>query len=339
MKRQSGFLRRLLLIALPLILWAALAAPANAEIVIKTATLVPQGSEWHRILQDMSAEWQKASHGQVTLRIYPGGVAGDDNDIVRKMRLGTIDAGLLTITGMSAVDRSVLAMEVPLAYKDYAELDCVLAKLSPSLEKQLEAKGFLVLGWSEGGWTHFLTKAPVRTPDDMRKLKVFVWAGDDPYTELWKKAGFNPVPLPSTEISTALQTGLVTAVAATTQGALLLQWYKHLNYMTDLKWAMLLGGIVITKSAWAKIPADMRQPLRDSALKACKRLRDFSRQAEARDFEVLEKQGVKIIHTDDAVIEQWRQLIKGVIPQVRGSYLPAESLDQAYKFRDECRKQ
>ena len=88
----------------------------------------------------------------------------------------------------------------------------------------------------------------------MRKLKMFVWAGDDQYAELWKKAGFNPVPLPSTEIATALQTGLVNAVTINPQGILLLQWYKHVSYMTDFKWAIFLGGIVISKSSWEKIP-------------------------------------------------------------------------------------
>ena len=230
-------------------------------------------------------------------------------------------------------------MEVPLAYADHRELDCVLEQLSPELEKQMEAKGFILLGWSEGGWARFFTKSPVRTPEDMKKMKIFVWAGDDPYAELWKKAGFNPVPLPSTEISTALQTGLITAVSVNLQGALLLQWYKQVPYMTDLKWAMLLGGIVITKSTWEKIPAELRPLVKESALKACRRLRDFSRQSEAKDLEALRKNGVQVIAVDGPVLDQWRRVIEGVIPQVRGGYLPTGTLDKALKLRDECRLQ
>ncbi|MEM5788193.1 MAG: TRAP transporter substrate-binding protein DctP, partial [Syntrophobacteraceae bacterium] len=185
----------------------------------------------------------------------------------------------------------------------------------------------------------FFTKTPVRTPEDMKKMKIFVWAGDDQYAELWKKAGFNPVPLPSTEISTALQTGLITAVSLNPQGALLLQWYKQVPYMTDLKWAMLMGGIVISKATWEKIPADLRPLVKDSALKACLRLRDFSRQSESKDLEALQKNGVEIIKVDGPVLEQWRRLIDGVIPQVRGGYLPTETVDTALKLRDECRRQ
>ncbi|MFZ2445209.1 MAG: TRAP transporter substrate-binding protein DctP [Syntrophobacteraceae bacterium] len=326
-----------LLTVLAVLVWAQ-AAWGAGEVTIKAATLIPQGSEWHRIIQEMGAEWQKISNGRVVFRLYPGGVAGDDMDLVRKMRLGTIDAGLLTVSGLSAIDRSVLSMEIPLAYADDREFDCVLERMAPQLERQFETKGFIVLGWTEGGWARFFTKYPVRTPDDMKKLKMFIWAGDDRYTELWKKAGFNPVPLPATEISTALQTGLVNAVTSNTQGVLLLQWYKQVKYMTEFKWAMLMGGIVMSKSAWEKIPAEFRPAIRESALKACRRFREFSRQSEPKDLEVLRKQGLEVVPVSEDVLDQWRAIIDGVIPQVRGIYVSVEFLDPALKQRDQCRK-
>ena len=318
---------------------SAFAVQAAGEIVIKVATLAPQGSEWHKILLEMGAEWQQASNGRIVFRLYPGGVVGDDPDIVRKMQLGTLDAGLLTVNGLSRIDRGIAALEIPLAYADYGELDCVREQLGPQLERRMEATGFIVLGWSDGGWTHFFTKSAVRTPADLKKLKMFVWAGDDQYTELVKKAGFNPVPLPSTEIATALQTGLVNAVTVNPQGILLLQWYKQVRYMTDFKWAVFLGGIVISKSSWEKIPADIRPAVRQAANKAAVRLRDFSRQTEQSDIEVLKKNGVQVVSVDDKTLIEWRNLVDGVLPQVRGSYLPADTLDTALKLRDQCRRQ
>jgi TRAP-type C4-dicarboxylate transport system substrate-binding protein len=332
----SLFASRLLLFAAVFFSISAFATLASGEIVIKAATLVPQGSEWYKIIQEMGVEWQKASNGLIVLRLYPGGVAGDDMDLIRKMRLGTLDAGLITINGLSAIDRGVLGLEIPMAYSGDSELDCVLEKMRPRLERQMEAKGFIVLGWTQGGWTRFFTRSPVRTPDDMRKLKMFVWAGDDRYVELWKKTGFNPVPLPSTEISTALQTGLVNAVTVNPQAILLLQWYKHVKYMTDFKWAAFLGGIVISKSSWEKIPPDIRPALRQSALKAAQRVRDFSRETDKSDIEILKKNGVEVVSVDEKTRNEWRRMIESVLPQVRGSYLPAESLDAAMNFRNQC---
>jgi TRAP-type transport system periplasmic protein len=322
-----------------IMLASARAALAAGEVVIKMATLAPQGSEWHQVLQEMGDTWQKASRGAVVFRLYSGGVAGDDADVVRKMRLGTLTAGLLSAAGLTDIDRSVLAIQVPLAYANYGELDCVLEQMGPQIEKQLDAKGFVLLGWTDAGWAHFFTKEPVRIPDDMKKLKMFVWAGDDQYAELWKKAGFNPVPLPSTEISTALQTGLVNAITSTTQGVVLLQWYKQVNHMTNLNWGVLLGGMVVTKSTWEKIPADVRPALKEAARSACRRLSEFSRQSEPKDIEVLKKNGLEVVPVDSAALDQWRQLIDGILPQVRGSYVPAESFDAALKRRDQCRQQ
>jgi TRAP-type C4-dicarboxylate transport system substrate-binding protein len=168
---------------------------------------------------------------------------------------------------------------------------------------------------------------------------MFAGGGDDQYVELVKKAGFNLVPLPSTEIATALQTGLVNAITMTSQGVLLLQWYKQLNYMTDLKWAVLLGGIVITKSAWEKIPVEIRPAIMEASLRASQRMREFSRQTDQRDIDVLEKNGVEVISIDEKALDEWRRLIEGILPDVRGSYVPVEPLDAALKLRDQCRRQ
>ena len=336
-KRHSRAGWRVWLAAL-IILASAQASWAAGEVVIKMATLAPQGSEWHQVLQEMGVAWQNASHGGVAFRLYPGSVAGDDADVVRKMRLGTLNAGLLSAAGLTDIDRSVLAIQVPLAFANYSELDCVLEQMGPQFEKQLEAKGFVLLGWTDAGWAHFFTKEPVRTPDDMKKLKMFVWAGDDQYVELWKKAGFNPVPLPSTEISTALQTGLVNAVTSTAQGVVLLQWYKQVSHMTDLNWGVLLGGIVVTKKTWEKIPADVRPAIKEAARKACRRLSEFSRQSEPKDIEVLKKHGLEVVSVDGAALDQWRRLIDGILPQVRGAYVPTEPFDAALKRRDQCRQ-
>ncbi len=167
---------------------------------MKMATLAPKGSAWHLILQEMGEKWKSVSGGRVTLTLYPGGVAGDDGDVVRKMRLGTLNAGLLTSLGLAQIDRSILALQIPMMYDSYEELDAVLEKMSPGLEKIFEQKGFVVLNWTDAGWVHFFTKTPVRTPEDLKGLKLFTGAGDTETVELWKAAGFRPVPLPVTEI-------------------------------------------------------------------------------------------------------------------------------------------
>ncbi len=311
--------------------------PASAETLIKMATLVPKGSAWHQLLQEMAEDWGKLSGGQVTLRIYPGGIAGDDADVVRKMRLRTIGAGLITSTGMESIDRSVMALQIPLAIADFSEFDCVLARVTPMIEKEFAAKGFVVLGWTDGGFAHFFAKSAVRVPEDLKAQKLFVWAGDDMLVELWKNAGYNPVPLPSTEISTALQTGLVTALASPPQAAVLLQWYREADYMTKINWGVLVGGLVVSKESWEQVPDAVRPALEDSARRTMARMTALTRESQVRDVEAMAKRGLHVVELDAAALGKWRTLVEGIYPTLRGKFIPEEAFDAGMSARDACR--
>jgi len=316
-------------------LWAT--AAAAQTLTVKMATLVPKGSSWHRILQEMAEEWKTASGGKVTVRLYPGGVAGDDPDVVRKMRLGTLNAGLLTAPGLAEMDKSVYALGVPMMYSSYEEVYGVLDKVRPGLEGKIAAKGFVVLAWADGGWVHFFAQKPVARPDDLRALKLFSWAGDTQQVELLKTARFNPVPLPSTELATALQTGLVQAFGAPPGVALIAQYYNRAKNMTDLDWQMLLGAIVMTKPAWNQVPADVQAKLRASAEKAGRRLRDEIKAGTARDVEAMKKRGLTVVPVDAAARREWQQLAEGLYPKVRGGIVPADAFDEAMRARDAWR--
>ena len=316
---------------------STVAAGASAQTVIKMASLVPQGSAWHSTLLEMGAAWQKASGGKVTLRLYPGGVAGDDNDVVRKMRLGTLDAGLLAVAGLADIDRSIFALAIPMAYTGYDELDAVMAKITPQLDRVFAEKGFIVLAWADAGWVHFFSKVPVRTPDDMKRMKLFSWAGDTAATEIWKSAGFNPVVLPSTEISTALQTGMINVLPTTPQAAVLLQWYNQAKYMNDVNWAVLLGAMVVNKAAWDRIPADIQPAIRTAAEDAGRALRAQTRAASVHDVKAMTDRGLVVFEPDEATVALWRKAAEAAYPTVRSTFMPAWAFDEAMKVRAEVR--
>jgi TRAP-type C4-dicarboxylate transport system substrate-binding protein len=321
---------RLLLPALALLL--AGTAPARAQVVVKMATLAPDGSTYHLILKEMAEKWKTATQGRVTVRLYPGSVAGDDADVVRKMRLGSLNAGLLTSSGVSAIDPSVMALQVPMLYASYDEVDHVLSVWGPKLEASIAAKGFVVLNWADAGWVRFFTKTPVRTPDELKPLKLFAWGNDTDALEIWKGAGFNPVPLPSTEISTALQTGLVSALPTTPTAAVLLQWYQHAKNLTDVKWALLLGATVVSKATWDKISPEDQKALRAAAAEAGARLRSESRAAEQRDVAAMQKRGLNVVAIDAKTEALWRAAAEAAYPKVRGKIVPEAAFDEARKI-------
>jgi TRAP-type C4-dicarboxylate transport system substrate-binding protein len=336
--------RALLRLAVLLVVPAALAtwpdAPARAQapLIVRMATLVPDGSSWHQILKETADQWKQASGGRVIVRLFPGGVAGDDPDVVRKMRLGTLNAGVLTSVGVAEIDKSVYALGIPLMFDSYDEVYWVHEKMRAKLEATLDAKGFVVLNWADGGWVHFFTKKPVSVPDDLRKLKLFSWAGDAEAVEVWRSAGFNPVPLPATEIATALQTGLVEALGSPPQVTVISQYYTSANNMTALRWQLLLGASLITKSSWEKVPAELRPELMRIAQEAGTRLRKEVRDAESRDIEAMRKRGLNVVAVSAAQRAEWQKLTESLYPRIKGKIVPAEAFDEAMRYRDEYRK-
>jgi len=325
--------------ALALVLALGAAPPAAAQgVIIKMATLVPDGSSWHLILKETAEKWRTLSGGGVTVRLYAGGVAGDDPDVVRKMRLGTLNAGVLTSVGVAEIDKSVYALGVPMMYDSYDEVYYVLDKMRPRLESSLEAKGFVVLNWADGGWVHFFAQKPVAVPDDLRALKLFSWAGDATSVDLWKSAGFNPVPLPATEIATALQTGLVSALGCPPQVAVISQYYTYAKNMTDLPWQLLLGATLVNKAVWERIPAEVRPALLQAARESGARLQAEIRKSGDRDVEAMRKRGLNVVAVDAAARARWRSMAEGLYPRIRGSIVPADAFDEALRWREEYRK-
>ena len=116
--------------------------PASPQMAIKMGTLAPDGSPWHQALKMMGERWRKISGGQVKLVIYPGGVLGDEPDMVNKMRIGQIQAAGLSGAGLSGIYPGVMALQIPMMFDSYDELDYVRELVTARLEKSIEARGY-----------------------------------------------------------------------------------------------------------------------------------------------------------------------------------------------------
>ncbi|MCP4662125.1 MAG: hypothetical protein GY856_42525 [bacterium] len=314
-----------------------LPSPAGARTLVKMATLVPDGSVWDKILKDMGAEWQEATGGEVTLRIYAGGVAGDEPDVVRKMRIGQLHAAAITVAGLSEIDSGFEIFEIPMFFESYDELFYVLDKMRPILEKRLEAKGYVLLNWGHGGWVHLFSKKPVRQVDDLKTQKLFTWAGDDAMIQLWRRHGFQPVALAATDIMTGLQTGMINALATTPLLSLSLQYFRQTPYMQELGLAPLVGATVITERAWKKMSPEVQKKLRTAALTTEKRLMEEIPDQDARAVEQMTQRGLTVIEVSDEVVAEWRAKAEEFAVYKRENMEATELLDMARRERDAFR--
>jgi TRAP-type C4-dicarboxylate transport system substrate-binding protein len=313
-------------------------APAAAQAqVIKLATLVPEGSVWDKSMREMGAEWATGTQNRVALRVYPGGVAGDEPDLVRKMRIGQLQAAAVTTAGLANIDPAFNVFNIPMFFTSYPELYATLTKLEPMLRQRLDAKGFVLLSWGHGGWVYFFTKSQVASVDALRKTKMFVWAGDDKMVALWKQLGFNPVPLAANDIMTGLQTGMIDAYPTTPLLGLTLQWYRQTPNMVGMGMAPLVGGLVMTKAAWAKISPTDQQRISAACMKLQKQLEIEVPRQDTTAIGEMEKRGLHVNPVVGPAAAAFRASADQFAAGMKDIRVPPEILETARRERDAFR--
>lgn len=326
------------LVAAVLCLSALSFGPAlEAATVVKMATLAPEGSIWDRILREMGAEWKQETGGEVQLRIYAGGVAGDEADIVRKMRVGQIHAAAFSVAGLSTIDRSFEVFEIPMFFESYEELYHVLETLRGDFEKRLDAKGYVLLHWGNGGWVHLFSKEPVVSVDDLRKQKLFAGAGNEGMIRMWRENGFQPVSLATTDVLTSLQTGMVQVIPTTPLAALSLQWFRQAPYMQDLGLAPLMGATVVSKRTWKRLKPETQAAMKKAAMEAEKAFKTQIPGQDAKAVEQMKGRGLKVSPVGDADRKAWAEAAEIFAKFKRDNIEDRAFLDRVIEVRDAFR--
>jgi TRAP-type C4-dicarboxylate transport system substrate-binding protein len=310
--------------------------PHAQNIVIKLATVVPEGSIWDKNVRQMGADWQAATGDRVSVTVFSGGSQGDESTVLRKMRLDALQAAAFTAVGLGSIDASFNVFDVPFFFESYDELNYVTEKLTPTIRKRVEAKGFVLLNWGHGGWTQVFTKRPVESVADLKSIKLFTSAGNDRMVQWFKANGFQPRAMAMTDIMTGLTTGMIEGLPTPPLAALLFQWYRQTPYMLDIGLAPVIGASVITRKAWNTVPEAYRPKLLEAASAVEKRLQaDVPKQDQAAVAEML-KRGLTVTKASGP---EWRAQIDSLAKTMRGEMVPPDIFDLATKERDAFRKQ
>ena len=153
--------------------WLGLSfAHADDSYTLKFATLAPQGSTWMNIITDWSKQVEKESQGRLRFKLYPGGVSGDEPDVLRKIRFGQLHGAALTGHGIGQIYSPARIFEIPYLFRDVQEIDAVRAQFMPELEAGFRKNDYELLGWMEMGFLRFFSKHPIPTLNDLKKSSV-----------------------------------------------------------------------------------------------------------------------------------------------------------------------
>ncbi len=333
--------RAVLIRLLPLILAAAMPSqPADAAgFAIKMATLSPDGSPWDGFFEAMGRDWEAGTDGRVSLKIYPGGVAGDEPDILRKLKIGQYHAAALSVSGLADISKDFTVFEIPLFFHDEQEMFHVLRELEPGLRETLDGEGFVLLGWGYVGQVHFFTNERARTVEEMQRLRIFTWAGDEAMTNWWRQGGFKPVALAVTDIVTGLQTGMIDALAVPPIYAMSVQFFKQAKYFADIPLIPMMGAIVVTKRAWSRVSEADRKVLIDGGQRAENRIFETIPDIEQAAIGLMGGQGLEVVPIVGTEVEgDWKRIANSFADDMRGKVVPEAIFDRATAVRDAWRR-
>jgi len=314
------------------------AAGAAQPLEIKIATLAPEGSSWMKTFEAINAEVNKKTNAEVRFKFYPGGVLGDERDMLRKMYIGQIQGAVLTSAGLSAIFGEMDVFQIPFLFQSYDEVDFVIKEMDGFFREGFEKNGHVLLGWTEGGFVRLMSTTPIATLGDLKKAKVWTWA-DSPMTKaIFDEAGIAAIPLSIPDVLVGLQTGLVDVVYAPPTGAISLQWFTKIKYITDVNLTYLIGGVVIRKDIFAKISPPNQEILMDTCSRQMAQLKTTIRKENQEALQVMVKQGIKIIHPTPEQVADFVRVSENAMRKLEGKSFSKKVRDEVTAKIESFRK-
>lgn len=330
-------------ITLTLLLFALSTNASARTYTLKFATLMPTGTSWSKLLDAWVKEVEEKSEGRLKFRMYPGGVMGDEPDVLRKIRKGQLHGGMFTGYGIGRIYSPARVLEVPFMFKTTDESDYVRDQIMPELEVGFRKSGFELLGWPEVGFIHFFSTQPITSMQSIKKLKIWLWQGDPLGEAFFKAAEIDPIPLSIIDVYTQLSAkhGSIDTVYTSSFGAIALQWYTKLNYGSRIPFTNAIGGLVVSNRFYSKLPEDLQQLLKTTGKRLSDDIRQRAREENEKSLSILEKNGIEFMFDwADADMNEMLEIRDQAAKYLeKSNYIPAETFTKAQQLVNDFRAQ
>lgn len=280
----------------------------RAKYLFKIASLAPDGSIWAKRFQEMTHEIVEKSNGEIGFKIYPGGVMGDDQTMFRKIKIGQLQGGGFTMTGIGDIVQDFRVMGIPFLFNSYEEVDYVAERLWPHFQQAFTDNNLVLLAMSEVGFIYTMSTKPIATLDDLRNSKSWVPTGDPISNIFLETAGVTPIPLSIPDVLSSLQTELIDTVYNSFYGAIVLQWFTRTKYITDIPFAYGYGAFVLDQKAFSRLPAEYARLMESTARTHFARLLQDTRKSNESALQALKDNGLSLVTVSPATRAELQEL-------------------------------
>jgi len=281
------------------IILAVTAVMAQAE-ELKISTQYPDGNAVLNELRRAGEAIESKTDGRVDIRFYPGGVMGDDQAVQRKIRIGQLQGAFVQSGALASAFRDSQVLNAPLLFRDYDEVDAVREELDGDIEQGFDEGGWKTFGLIEAGFAYGMSQQPISSMDTLKAQKLWLPA-NDPFSEQIARAfGINPIVLNIGDVLTALQTGAIDAIVAPPVGAITLQWYSRVDYLTDAPFMYTYGVLALSERAYSRLSTEDQAIVEAEFRKASETIDQQTRVDNLRSFAALETLGIDIVEPSSA---------------------------------------
>ena len=314
---------------------------AKESYTLKFATLLPTGTAWSKLLDNWVKEIETKSQGRLKVKMYSGGVMGDEPDVLRKIRKNQLQGGLFTGYGIGRIYSPARVLEMPFLFKNTDESDYVRDQLMPEIEIGFKENGFELLGWPEVGFIHFFSQHKIESIEDMKKSRIWLWQGDPMGEAFFKAADISPVPLSIIDVYPQLSArhGSIDTVYISTFGAIGLQWHTKLKYSTNIAITNAIGGLVISNRFFDKLPEDLQQLVKTTGKIMSDKVRKSARLQNLKSRDLLEGYGIQFLWDwNDEDMKEFIKIRDNAAKHLEDTdYIPASFSSKARSLLDQYR--
>jgi TRAP-type C4-dicarboxylate transport system substrate-binding protein len=309
--------------------------------LFKIASLAPEGSVWTKRFRDFAKEVEEKSGGEIGFKIYAGGVMGDDRSMYRKMRVGQLNGGGFTMTGISEVVPDFRALGIPFMFNSYDEVDRVKEKLLPRFEKEFDKKGMVLLAMSEVGFIYTMSTNSIATLTELKQSKAWAPEGDPISMVLLETVGVTPIPLSIPDVLSSLQTGLINTTFNSFYGSIVLQWFTKISYITDIPFVYAYGAFVLDRKTFSRLPPHYADMMKTAAQSHFEKLLADTRKSNEEARQVLIDNGITLVKptptTKSELQNNYREMtVKKLINDAFSKSIYEETMMHLDNYHKEC---
>ena len=331
--------RRRVVYSVSIIMLLLFSSSLFAATTLKMAVIVPKRSVWGDQLEAAAKTIKEQTDGNVKLRIYYGGVQGDELKVVRKMRIGQLGqlqgAGFMA-RGMSKICPDSLVFSIPLQLYSDDEAIYLHKKMAPYFEKQALERGYKIIGWTNQGFTYCYSQNRIENLKDLRNSKPWMLENDEFSKSFFKCSSISAVPAQVSDVTTALQSGMIRTVFSPPIGMIIMQWHTKVKYKLDVGLFFSFGAVVFTEKAWKKLPVKYQKIVSKALRKAMAELNIAIKKQNQDASKVLAKTVTAVPPTPSG-LKALRAVTSKVEQDMTGRSFSKESLELMKKYLKEYR--